>query len=98
MTILWSEKAEEDFEANILYLMEHWNVAVVQDFTAENQRVLNIITLNPKTFQYNKNTKCHIVPVTKHVTLFYEIKSRKIVLLCFWNNFQNPRKFILKKP
>lgn len=50
MNILWSEKAEEDFEANILYLMENWNLEVVQDFTSEVQRILNIISLNPKTF------------------------------------------------
>jgi plasmid stabilization system protein ParE len=96
MNILWSEKAEEDFEANVLYLMENWNVEVVQDFTSEVQRILNIISLNPKTFQYNLLVKCHVVPVTKHVSLFYEIKKKNIVLLRYWNNYQNPRKFSLK--
>jgi hypothetical protein len=34
MTILWSEKAVEDFESNIIYLLENWSTEVVQEFTS----------------------------------------------------------------
>ena len=95
MTILWSQKAEEDFESNIIYLLENWSIEVVQDFTSETEKVLNIITINPKAFQHNKVIKCHVVPITKQITLFYEIKKTQIILLRFWNSYQNPRKLKL---
>ena len=93
MTILWSQKAEEDFESNIIYLLDNWSIEVVQYFTSETEKVLNILTINPKAFQKNKVLKCHVVPITKQITLFYEINKKEIILLRFWNSYQNPRKF-----
>jgi plasmid stabilization system protein ParE len=96
MTILWSAKAEEDFESNIIYLLENWSIEVVQDFTSETEKVLNILTINPKAFQENKAIRCHVVPITKQITLFYEIKKKQIILLRFWNAYQNPRTLKIK--
>ncbi len=96
MIIKWSDKAEEDFEYNILYLLNDWNEKVTQEFTFETERILNIISINPKAFQKNKKFKCHLVPITKHITLFYDVKIKEIELLRFWNNYQNPRKMKLK--
>lgn len=96
MKISWSDKAEEDFESNIVFLLEEWNEIVAQNFTFETERVLKIISTNPKAFQKHKKMKCHIVPITKHITLFYDIKRKEIELLRFWNNFKNPRKLKLK--
>ncbi len=96
MTILWSEKAVEDFESNIIYLLENWSIEVVQEFTAEIEKVLNILTINPKAFQYNNLIKCHVVPISKQITLFYEVKKKQVILLRLWNNYQNPRKLKVK--
>ena len=96
MKITWSDKAEEDFDQNIQFLLEEWTETVVQDFTFETERVLKIISINPKAFQKHKKMKCHIVPITKHITLFYDVKRKEIELLRFWNNFKNPRKINLK--
>jgi plasmid stabilization system protein ParE len=94
--ITWSNKAEEDFDQNIQFLLEEWTETVVQDFTFETERVLKIISINPKAFQKHKKMKCQIVPITKHITLFYDVKRKEIELLRFWNNFKNPRKINLK--
>ncbi len=96
MTILWSKKAEEDFESNIIYLLENWSTEVVQEFTSETEKVLNILAINPKAFQQNIVIKCHVVPITKQITLFYEVKKNQVILLRFWNNYQNPRKLKVK--
>ncbi len=96
MKIKWSDKAVEDFEQNILFLFQEWNKSVVKDFTYETERFLKIISLNPKAFQKHKKMKCHIVPITKHITLFYEVKRTQIELLRFWNNLKDPRKIKLK--
>jgi len=91
MEIIWSTKAEDDFELNILYLLENWSIDIVQDFTSQTEKVLNILLLNPKAFQENKKMNCHAALITKHVTLFYQVKKNQIILLRFWNNYQNPR-------
>lgn len=96
MKITWSDKAEEDFASNIEYLYQDWNEAVVQDFTAETERVLKIIQATPKIFRKHKKSNVHVAPITKHITLFYDVKKKEIQLLRFWNNFQNPRKLSLK--
>jgi plasmid stabilization system protein ParE len=71
MTIFWSQKAEEDFESNIIYLLENWSTEVVQNFTFDTEKVLNILMINPKAFQQNKRLNCYAVPITKQITLFY---------------------------
>jgi plasmid stabilization system protein ParE len=96
MKIIWSEKALQDFEQNIDYLFEEWNQDVVQDFTSETERILEILKETPKAFQKHKKTKVHIVPIVKQVTLFYDVKSSHIELLRFWNNYKNPRQIKLK--
>lgn len=96
MKISWSEKAEEDFEQNIIFLLDRWNENVAQSFTSETVLVLKIISKTPKVFQKNKKLNVHFVPITKQVTLFYEIQKKQIILLRFWNNFQNPRKIKFK--
>ncbi len=91
MKITWSPKADEDFEQNLEYLLEEWTEEVALNFTDETKRVLDIILVTPKAFQKHKKMKCHIVPITKHITLYYDVKRKEIELLRFWNNFKNPR-------
>ena len=92
MKLVWSDKAEEDFACNIEYLYRDWNEEVVLDFTAETERVLKIIRNTPRAFRKDKKTNVHCASITKHITLFYDVRKNEIVLLRFWNNYQNPRK------
>ncbi|MES2588268.1 MAG: hypothetical protein V4622_04755 [Bacteroidota bacterium] len=95
MKISWSKTAEKDFEENIIYLLEDWSEAVVFDFTTETERILKIISKSPKTFQKHKVRNIHRVVLTKQITLFYKVKSDRVELLRFWNNYKNPKKNIL---
>lgn len=97
ITIVWSAKAQEDFEYNIQYLLENWPIEVVHQFTAETEKILHMLITHPKGFQYDQQLKCYFAPVAKQISLIYEIKGKKLVLLRFWNNFQNPRKLVLPK-
>jgi plasmid stabilization system protein ParE len=92
MKLIWSDKAEEDFDCNIDYLYRDWNEEVVLDFTTETARVLKIIRNTPRAFRKDKKTNVHCASITKHITLFYDVQQKEIVLLRFWNNYQNPRK------
>lgn len=96
MNIVWSDFALADFESNILFLSDEWNEQVIQDFTSETERILNIISKTPKAFPKHNNQNIHSVPITKHITLFYDVKINEIQLLRFWNNYQNPKKMKLR--
>ena len=96
MKIVWSDKAEIDFEENIVFLLKEWNQDVVQNFTFETERVISIISKTPKAFQKHRKMNVHIVPITKHITLFYDVKRNEVQLLRFWNNFKNPKSLKVK--
>lgn len=90
MKIIWSKPAEFDYEQNLNYLFDEWSEKVVCDFTEETDRIIGIISENPKAFQkYKKNI--HKVPVTKQITLYYRISKDQIELMRFWNNYKKPR-------
>jgi plasmid stabilization system protein ParE len=91
MNITWSDTAEKDFKENIDFLFLKWNDEVVKDFTFETERVLKIIMEQPKAFQSHKKRNVHFVPITKQITLYYDIKKNEIVLLRFWNTLRNPK-------
>jgi plasmid stabilization system protein ParE len=96
LKIHWSVLAKKDFDENIEYLLTDWNQKVARNFTNEVLRVLEIINQSPKIFNYNKELHVYQVQITKHIKLFYEIKSNKIILLRFWNNYKNPKSISLK--
>lgn len=91
LKVIWSPRAEEDYVENIDYLLDEWTLGVAIDFANETDRVLKIIAESPKAFQRHKKMKCHIVPITKHITLYYDVKRKEIELIRFWNNYKNPR-------
>ena len=80
MNIIWSDKAEEDFEQNIIYLLENWNEKIVQKFTYETEFVLNIISKSPKVFQKLKKINVHFDQLQN--TLRYFMKSKIKMFIC----------------
>jgi plasmid stabilization system protein ParE len=92
MQVVWSKLALEDFEQNLNYLQDNWELKVIQNFTAKVERTLKVIQSNPKSFQKHKRLKCYIVPIIPQIILYYEITGNKIVLLRFWNSYKNPKK------
>ena len=89
--------AVEDFDRNIVYLINFWDEKVVRQFTAETINVIELISINPKAFQFYKEQNCYAVPITKQITLFYEFQKNEIILLRFWNNYQHPSGLNLKR-
>lgn len=87
--IVWTKFALQDFEQNLIYLNENWEQKVIQKFTLKVEKTIKLIQANPNCFQKHKRLKCHIVPIMPQITLFYEVIDKKVILLRFWNNYQN---------
>ncbi len=94
--ISWSDEAIDDFEQNISFLEERFSEKEVASFIHKSQEVIQIISQNPKAFKVSGYKKVHVVPIVPQVSLYYRIVNKNsIVLLRFWNNYQNPGKLDL---
>lgn len=95
MTVIWTKRAKQDYLEVLEYLHENWGIKEVGDFVSKTNDTINTIVTNPKAFVGStKRKNVHKGFVTKHNSLFYQVKQRKkaIVLLTFWDNRQNPQK------
>lgn len=90
--IHWSDLAREDYWKNIEYLLSDWTEKEARDFIEKVDAVIEIIKTNPQSFQRSGYRNTHFVPITPQISMYYRIfKKRKIELVRFWNNHQNPK-------
>jgi plasmid stabilization system protein ParE len=93
-TIKWNKQAQEDYYANIDYLLEKWSEKAAQNFIDEVDEILFLLKLGQVEFQetdYLGVRRCVIQP---QITLFYKIIDKhQIELLRFWQNNQDDKSF-----
>jgi plasmid stabilization system protein ParE len=93
MTIYWTPNARSTFLKVVDYLNEAWTKREIDNFVNEVEQVLKQISNDPNMFKASKKNKSIRKGfVTKHTSLYYRVKPRKkrIELLAFWDNRQNP--------
>lgn len=91
--INWSNSAKNDYWNNIDYLLKDWTEKEAYDFIEKVDAILQIIAINPKTFQKTSYKNTHFVPVTSQITIYYRILTKNTIeLVRFWNNYQDPDK------
>lgn len=80
---------------NIDYLETHWSEKVEINFTAKVSDITIILKLSPETFKkWEIDTTIHKVEFLKQITLYYQITTKNVELLLFFNNLQDPNKLI----
>lgn len=95
MEVIWSKRAKQDYLNVLEYLHKNWGIKEVRGFVRKTEEAIRTITTNPKSFvASSKRKNVHKGFVSKHNSLFYQVKYRKkqIILLTFWDNRQNPEK------
>lgn len=91
MTIYWSPRADETYGEILDYLSNSWGIQVTINFMDEVEHTLELIKLFPRMFEASpSHPNIRKGFITKHTTLYYEIKGDQIELLVFWNNRRNP--------
>ena len=95
ITIFWSETAKLDYWDNIDYLQKEWTLTDVYNFMDEVDDLLNKLSQNNLTFKPTLYKNTFEVPVVKQVNLFYDFDGNSIILLSFWDNYQDRKKFFL---
>lgn len=59
---------------------------------ARTEEVLSFIDKNPGIYPHSEKQNIHRAVVTSQVSLYYEVHERKIILLSFSDNRQDPDK------
>lgn len=94
--IKWTPEAEITFDNNLRYLEKEWGLVIINDFLDRVEDILNKISTNPKSFLYHrKKDVIHKCVHTQHITIYYKVNASSVMLLTFWNNYQNPKKLKL---
>jgi plasmid stabilization system protein ParE len=92
--IIWSDLAIDDVSENIYYLEREWTEKEIERFLNKTDDVLEKLAKGNIKFKTTKYKDVYQVPIVKQITLFYEKNEDGIILLRFWNNYQNPKKLI----
>ncbi len=98
MEAIWSAKARITFFGVLDYLEQNWSKKEIIQFSKKTEAIVQVIQKNPGVFACSSKHK-HIrrAIIDKNNSLFYQVdkKHRKIYLLTFFDNRQNPENLNL---
>jgi hypothetical protein len=96
MEIEWSFRSKIDYWSNIEYLEENWSEKEIISFIVTVENHLDLLKSNLITFNKTDFKNVYRIVIIKQITLYFTIKSDKIILLRFWNNYQDLSTFKLR--
>jgi plasmid stabilization system protein ParE len=93
LEVYWSKQADKKFDAILVHLEAEWGESSVKLFVKKVYDFLDTIKEFPDigTLE-NKELKIRGFVIIKQLTLFYQIRGKKIILLNFYENTQKPSK------
>ncbi|WP_264535858.1 type II toxin-antitoxin system RelE/ParE family toxin [Flavobacterium sp. N1736] len=94
MKIIWSKEAKNAFYNNQGYLEQNWNSVIAQKFVAEVVHTINLIKNNPHLGKYKIDLRCNEIVISKHTSLYYEIRNDSIFIFNLQDNRQKPLQFL----
>jgi plasmid stabilization system protein ParE len=94
LNIIWSNLAIDDISENIYYLEREWTEKEIERFANKTDEVLEKLVKGNIKFKPTEYKNIFQVPIVKQITLFYEVNEDSIILLRFWNTFQDPKKLV----
>jgi len=97
LEVKWSSLAEITLVEEIDFILKKWNLVEAGKFVLLVYDFLESLAQNPEIGIFNSKFNCHTIVISKQTTLYYRIlkSDKKVELILFWNNKQNPNQ--LKK-
>ena len=85
--VKWSFLAEE-----IDFILKKWNLVEADKFVLLVYDYLERLAKNPEIGVFNLKFNCFSIVISKQTTIYYRIlkSEKKLELVLFWNNKQNP--------
>jgi len=93
LNIFWSKHADKSFDSIITWLQSNWGEHSVSLFVKKVYEFLEIITEFPEIGSI-ENTDLNIrgFVIVKQITIFYQVRNEKIIILNFYDNRQRPKR------
>jgi plasmid stabilization system protein ParE len=94
-TIRWTDRAKQDVQNIIDFILVHWESAIVSNFLDLIDVKIGFILKNPYQNMISKHyTNSRKIIIHTHITLFYTIDEdlNEVILLSFFDTRQNPNK------
>jgi len=90
--VKWSTLAEITLDDEIDFILRKWNLVEADKFVLLVYDYLERLTKNPEIGIFNSKFNCFSIVISKQTTLYYRIleSEKKVALVLFWNNKQNP--------
>ena len=95
-TLRWTERAANDYEKLIEYLIEKWGIEITLDVVHDFERTFSQLEKFPEhypVFLKKKNIRrCVVSPQT---SIFFKADKDVVEILTLFDNRQNPKKLKL---
>lgn len=93
LEIYWTKKADKSFSGIVDYLESKWGEKSVIIFIRKTYLMLDLLSEFPEigTIEF-KSLNIRGLLLVRQIRLFYQIRDKKIILLNFYDNRQNPQK------
>lgn len=89
--IVFTTEAEETFDLIVDQLLTRWGIKTVFKFQELVSICLEKIQENPYLYQvFDENTNIRRCIVHSNCSILYHISLKKVEIICFWDNRQNP--------
>lgn len=91
-TIKLSKRTAGKLEKLLEYLESGWSEKVKRDFIKKLDRSLNLIKINPDSFEKTEVVKgLHKCVISKQTTLYYRYNKNFINIVTLFDNRQDPK-------
>lgn len=89
--IKFTPEAEETYDAVVSQLRQRWGDRFVVKFEIKVLKCLDTITTTPYIYPVvEENTGIRKCLLHKNCSMFYKIYDEAILIVCFWDNRQDP--------
>ncbi len=93
LEIIWSKRAEKKFDKITIYINDSFGKSTTQSFVRKVFQSLDILAEFPEIGTVeNQKENIRGLTIMKNINIFYMIHDKKIYLLDFFDNRQNPSK------
>ncbi|MEO6631137.1 MAG: type II toxin-antitoxin system RelE/ParE family toxin [Mucilaginibacter sp.] len=88
--VIFSDEADDTFESIGQQIMNKWGEKELKEFRRRTYNVTEIISNFPLIFQAVNKTHVRKAFIHKNCSMFYVVGEKRIEVLFFWDNRQDP--------
>lgn len=94
--IFWTPIGLESLRVVKAFILEHWNLKVLEHFLDLIDKRVEQLTLNSKLAPIINSTEYRKLIIHKNISVFYTEDSEMVKILLVWDNRQDPRELKAK--